>query len=318
MITCISDTSHVILEELLPLVVDSDSILRVGESCANLSANVITYTEYDGVPDTSPSAQNHEMGLNTFHNSSGKYYFHPSKTVPWDMWGIGSGSVNRASIASFHSSPNKDYIPTLATDSSGNEFCTNGERLGDRFAPLLKPGVSHYHDRYFAGTDVEVEFNNTPNLGWWPRVILTDYATRRYWTAYNMSAYFLLLVNGTINFWSAPIYSDVRIRPTSLSNEIDDAFVQKAKMTTHLQNGNSRYILVKTDPTFYSANEIPYDFVSSNSENYQTFNLLKYTLGLASVDMPCLCFTLGKSSSVQFTSFGWTLWASYCKQPKIF
>jgi hypothetical protein len=221
-------------------------------------------------------------------NASGRFYFQPSVTgcfphvIPTEGYPI-------ENLASVHYSPHKDYLPTLATDSSGNYFYTNGEYNSNLslFCPYNYRSNSAklpLHDVELTGYAASITHESGGGYSnVWSRVYRNDTHSFAYlrWHAWCLG---ILTTTGATD-----ITKFVMNIPRGESDSVQDE--QEVKIDLMLQSGNSVYVLIK-----------------SNIHEYSSYSSLSSSVGWPSYfDQPQLKIELSANSSFQVTSFGFDI-----------
>lgn len=264
-------------ERMLVPTLDSDNILRIATASANLGQDQIHWYRFLG--GDSKAA--------TMGNASGRFYFQPSANGCLRSAHADAG-VSIETLASVHYSPHKDYLPTLATDSSGNYFYTNGEYDSELslFCPYnyrLNPAKLPLHDVELTGYAASITHESGGGYSnVWSRVYKND--TRSFthlrWHAWCLG---ILTTNGATD-----ITKFVMNESSSMTVEMN------VKIDLMLQSGNSLYVLVKSDINEYSM--------------YPSLTWPSY------FDQPQLKIELSANSSFQVTSYGFDITPSLAPQ----
>ena len=266
---------QMVAERMFPLVLDSNNILRVATASTYLNQNdsISWYRFYS----------NDYLDKTVMGNSVGRFYFQPSCTGP--VYNSAAGLNVVEALASVHYSPHKDYLPTLATDSSGNYFSSYGEYDSSQslFCPFLYRGnssklplkdierlgyvasITHESGGNYTNVWTRVYTNNTPNFRLWR------------WHAWCLG---ILTTSGTTDITKF------------VMNHNYGSVNHNVKVDIMLNSGNSVYLLIKAD-----INEM------SQSDLIQWTN----SYSISYFDQPRLKIELANNSSWQVTSYGFDI-----------
>lgn len=282
-------------ERLLPLMMDTDSILRVGYLSMYAEQNRFTFYEY--IDDPSGDYQ-----LQT--NPSGRMFFQPCLTAPsqyrhYDseldihVWTLGPVRT----IYSSHFSPHSQRLPTVTRDSQGTYSTSYGVYDGGMFLPLENYDSSHpaLHAASFNGTNVVVETLPTGQKS-------ANLESTR-WSAmsarYLANAWFLVRLNGgTATFDAKSARYNAKCMLKSSMSLGDNLISQTTTVKTAYTTGSYTYKLIKT--TWPWKNFVQDDPFTPTSPEWIT--------NLQYVDQPVLKVSLANGTTMAVTSWGWDLW----------
>ena len=272
--------------QLIPLGLDSDALLRAQRVSANLPAHTMTWSRFTG------NSSHSSNGRTDTYNQAGRFYFQPSNTAVGESTQHSVHTVVQMA-ASFHYSPHKDYLPTLARDDGNNYYTLNASYENGLFLPLLKRDDAskpplhnteiNLYDTYMTYNNGAVEVNFESSL--FRTCSRTNFA---------MSAWMLVLVSSsgsssasitiTVNPFTVFYYYGSSQTPssTTLSGETN--------ILLPSPDGKSKYYLIKKG--------------WSDDWNDQT-----KTIGyIRQVNQPFLGVTLPKQCAMQVTSWGFDVW----------
>ena len=266
-------------ERMLVPTLDSNNLLRISTASANLPQDQIEWFRFTDSTST-PTI----MG-----NASGRFYFQPSATgcLPYNRADQGQSIETLASV---HYSPHKDYLPTLATDSSGNYFYTNGEYDSDLslFCPYNNRSNSAklpLHDIELTGYAASITHESGGGYSnVWSRVYRNNTRSFHYlrWHAWCLG---ILTTTGATDI--TKFVMNVPITESSIVKAEQDV-----KIDLMIPSGNSVYVLIKSDINEYQS----YRPTPGNN-----------TVWPSHFDQPQLKIELSANSSFQVTSFGFDI-----------
>lgn len=258
-------------ERMLVPRLDSNNILRIATASANLAQDTVSWVRFSSKTSSASTRM---------YNSAGRFYFQPASNECLANSRHDEG-IAVETLASVHYSPHKDYLPTLATDSSGNYFCSYGEYDNNLslFCPYNYRGNSSKLPLKdieivgYAGSITHESGNGYSNV--WTRInknSTPDFPYTR-WHAWCLG---ILTTSGTTD-----ISEFVMMKNTTTDLHTN------VTVDLMLNSGNSVYVLIKSDISEFS--QFP-------------------SIGLGTImDQPRLKIVLSNNSSFQVTSYGFDI-----------
>lgn len=277
---------------LLPLIMDSNNLLRVGRASANLPLHTLSWLEF------------YDNTVVERYNQAGRYYFQPSLTAPSGAFSNDEHYYQTVPVsiaASAHYSPHKDYLPTLVRDANGDYYTAYGERSGDGFRPFLNRANASkqpYHDTEINLYNTTMSHSNSGIT----QVSFENSSCRYKRVSMAVNAWMLCMINSTGNF-----------EPT-ITTTLSDNFVFAAycgsnpsalNSDTLYSTGETSYMLKSPD------NKSQYCLIKSNTVSIGYNSAWPYGGDILSpyiIEQPWFRVTLPKQCSMQVTSYGFDMW----------
>lgn len=289
-------TSDFKYTRLLPFEYSSGGVLRICPCSESLPDDYANFWAFRGT-----SGDKYTL----LGNVAGQYYHQPCTTCP----GMAYHTVDGVDVwteepvrplATLHFSPAADRYPTISKDSGGSVAVGNGRFANGIFYPFEV--TDNDHQPYFSRADTDVGVSWTASQYGDRRADVSGapFALAKNSYRVKISAWFLALCSGSVTFDSRPIrINAVCRRASSEGGGIgSSACSQAARFTESLRQGNASYQLVQSSEEMWLQQDTPY-----GGDPYS-----QWLFSLQSVDQPGLKITLGNSSSVLLTSYGFDLW----------
>lgn len=277
--------------------IDGSGLLRYATASENLPAGTITYWEKRG-----------NVAYTQVQNDAGRYYYRPSITAPAARRVVApDGTPGWTSsttqpikvLSSTHFSPHTHYKPVIQADANGlisGQYCmyTGGQLFPYEKSDSQYPALhSIQHKGFMVDFEVTPDGDRLTNTASSPSAC----RSRQESTKMMASAWFLILVDGSVTFSTKPLRYLVNCMTTNGVVE-ENQCSQAADVIPMLRSGNSCFYLIKS-----SSFEL-------NQDNplMPTGWDVDHITQLESVWQPGLALTLDSSTTVSVTGWGTTLW----------